>query len=200
MTAPVPALELRGLTVRYDSVPALDRITLVLQAGEITCVLGENGSGKSTLVSVVSGLRRPAEGSRDRSSADRVKDGGDVGGGRPGVDDAQPAARNAASALATIAAAAADGVGWQALARLSARVWSVAWPSAVHTGTGQPVMASATGRLSQGARSLLAPPAAGDEDDVDAGPGQQADGPGHLDRRCRSAHGRLRLDDLDRRR
>jgi simple sugar transport system ATP-binding protein len=62
VTAPVPALELRGLTVRYGSVPALDRITLVLQAGEITCVLGENGSGKSTLVSVVSGLRRPDEG------------------------------------------------------------------------------------------------------------------------------------------
>ena len=57
-----PALELRELTVRYGSVPALDRVTLALHAGEITCVLGENGSGKSTLVSVVSGLRRPDEG------------------------------------------------------------------------------------------------------------------------------------------
>ena len=58
----VPALELRGLGVRYGSVPALDRVTLALHAGEITCVLGENGSGKSTLVAVVSGLRRPDDG------------------------------------------------------------------------------------------------------------------------------------------
>ena len=59
---PAPPLELRGLTVRYGSEPALDRLTLALHAGEITCVLGENGSGKSTLVAVVSGLRRPDEG------------------------------------------------------------------------------------------------------------------------------------------
>ena len=63
MTEPAVApLELRGLTVRYGSVPALDRVTLELRAREITCVLGENGSGKSTLVAVVSGLRRPDEG------------------------------------------------------------------------------------------------------------------------------------------
>jgi simple sugar transport system ATP-binding protein len=55
-------LELRALTVRYGGIPALDRVSLALPAGEITCVLGENGSGKSTLVSVVSGLRRPDEG------------------------------------------------------------------------------------------------------------------------------------------
>ena len=57
-----PVLELRGLTVRYGGIPALDRVGLALRAGEVTCVLGENGSGKSTLVSVVSGLRRPDEG------------------------------------------------------------------------------------------------------------------------------------------
>lgn len=60
--AAVPALELRGVSVRYGSVPALDRVALALRAGEITCVLGENGSGKSTLVAVVSGLRRPDDG------------------------------------------------------------------------------------------------------------------------------------------
>jgi len=61
-SAATPVLELRGLTVRYGGIPALDRVGLVLRGGEITCVLGENGSGKSTLVSVVSGLRRPDEG------------------------------------------------------------------------------------------------------------------------------------------
>jgi simple sugar transport system ATP-binding protein len=57
-----PVLELRALTVRYGHVPALSRLSAVLPAGEITCVLGENGSGKSTLVAVLSGLRRHDEG------------------------------------------------------------------------------------------------------------------------------------------
>jgi simple sugar transport system ATP-binding protein len=60
--AAAPVLELRALTVRYGGLPALDRVTLALRRGEITCVLGENGSGKSTLVSVLSGLRRPDDG------------------------------------------------------------------------------------------------------------------------------------------
>jgi simple sugar transport system ATP-binding protein len=55
-------LELRGVTVRFGSVPALSRVSLALRAGEVTCVLGGNGSGKSTLVAVVSGLLRPADG------------------------------------------------------------------------------------------------------------------------------------------
>ncbi|MCW2576542.1 MAG: rbsA [Modestobacter sp.] len=57
-----PVLELRGVTVRFGSVPALSRVSLSLRAGEVTAVLGENGSGKSTLVAVVSGVQRPAEG------------------------------------------------------------------------------------------------------------------------------------------
>ena len=57
-----PVLELRGVTVRFGSVPALSRVSLALRAGEVACVLGENGSGKSTLVAVVSGVLRPAEG------------------------------------------------------------------------------------------------------------------------------------------
>ncbi|MCA0145838.1 ATP-binding cassette domain-containing protein [Blastococcus sp. LR1] len=59
---PRPVIELRGLTVRYGNVPALNRVNAVLRSGEITCVLGENGSGKSTLVSVLSGLGRHDEG------------------------------------------------------------------------------------------------------------------------------------------
>ena len=61
-TAPAPSVELRGVTVSHGNVPALSRVSAVLPAGEITCVLGENGSGKSTLVSVLSGLRRHDEG------------------------------------------------------------------------------------------------------------------------------------------
>ncbi|RBY92913.1 ATP-binding cassette domain-containing protein [Blastococcus sp. TF02A-30] len=57
-----PFLELRGLTVRHGSVPALSRVSAAIPSGQITCVLGENGSGKSTLVSVLSGLRRHDDG------------------------------------------------------------------------------------------------------------------------------------------
>lgn len=60
--SPAPVLELRGVTVRFGSVPALSRVSLGLRAGEVVCVLGENGSGKSTLVAVLSGLQQPAEG------------------------------------------------------------------------------------------------------------------------------------------
>jgi simple sugar transport system ATP-binding protein len=59
---PPPGLELRGVTVRHGSVPALSRVNAVFPAGEIGCVLGENGSGKSTLVALLSGLRRHDEG------------------------------------------------------------------------------------------------------------------------------------------
>jgi simple sugar transport system ATP-binding protein len=60
--AAIPELELRRLSVHYGSVAALSRVSAVVSAGEITCVLGENGSGKSTLVAVLSGLRRHDEG------------------------------------------------------------------------------------------------------------------------------------------
>ncbi|MGY1835604.1 ATP-binding cassette domain-containing protein [Blastococcus sp. SYSU DS0510] len=57
-----PVLELRGVTVRHGSVPALSRVNVALVPGQITCVLGENGSGKSTLVQVLSGYRCHDEG------------------------------------------------------------------------------------------------------------------------------------------
>ena len=60
--AALPVLELRGVTVRFGAVAALSRVSTVLPAGEVTCVLGENGSGKSTLVALLSGLTRHTEG------------------------------------------------------------------------------------------------------------------------------------------
>jgi simple sugar transport system ATP-binding protein len=60
--ATAPVLELRRLSVHYGPVAALDRVTLAVAPGEVTCVLGENGSGKSTLVGVLSGLRRHDDG------------------------------------------------------------------------------------------------------------------------------------------
>jgi ABC-type branched-subunit amino acid transport system ATPase component len=51
-------LEVRGLTVAYGPVLALDGVTLEVAAGGSTCLLGPNGAGKTTLLRAVSGLLR----------------------------------------------------------------------------------------------------------------------------------------------
>jgi ABC-type sugar transport system ATPase subunit len=58
----IPRLEVRGVSKRYGSVQALDRVDFELRPGEIMALLGENGAGKSTLVKVLAGLVDPDEG------------------------------------------------------------------------------------------------------------------------------------------
>jgi heme exporter protein A len=61
MTADV-ALELRGLGRRYGERPALQDVTLTLEAGRTLVVFGPNGAGKTTLLRVLAGLLRPHAG------------------------------------------------------------------------------------------------------------------------------------------
>lgn len=56
-------LEVRDLTVRFDSFNALRGVSLSVLEGEIVVLLGANGAGKSTLFRAISGLHPPAAGS-----------------------------------------------------------------------------------------------------------------------------------------
>ncbi len=63
MTVPVvPAIELRDVTKRFGSVIALNDVSIVVNPGEVHCLLGDNGAGKSTLIKLLSGVFRPSEG------------------------------------------------------------------------------------------------------------------------------------------
>jgi ABC-2 type transport system ATP-binding protein len=59
----VPALEIRGLTKRYDDgTLALEGLDLEVPSGEFFGLLGPNGAGKTTLIGAVSNLIRITEG------------------------------------------------------------------------------------------------------------------------------------------
>jgi len=56
-------LEIEGVTTAYDKADVLQGVSLAVEAGSITCLLGSNGSGKTTLVRSILGLT-PARGGR----------------------------------------------------------------------------------------------------------------------------------------
>ena len=57
------AIDVLGLTKRFGSLTAVDRIDLQVHKGEICGFLGPNGSGKTTFIRMLCGLLRPDAGS-----------------------------------------------------------------------------------------------------------------------------------------
>ena len=55
-------LELKDVTVYYDSVLTLDHISLNVNEGEIVALIGPNGAGKSTALKSICGLVKPRSG------------------------------------------------------------------------------------------------------------------------------------------
>ena len=57
-----PLLTIEGLSAGYGDVRVLWDISLAVEAGEITCIVGSNGAGKTTLLRTISGLVQASSG------------------------------------------------------------------------------------------------------------------------------------------
>ncbi len=55
-------VEMTNVGKTYGAIRALKGINLTVNAGEVTCVLGDNGAGKSTLIKIIAGLHPHNEG------------------------------------------------------------------------------------------------------------------------------------------
>jgi iron(III) transport system ATP-binding protein len=55
-------LELREVSRAFPGVRAVDRLSLVVDAGRIGCLLGPSGSGKTTVLRLIAGFERPEAG------------------------------------------------------------------------------------------------------------------------------------------
>src|SRR5690242_20999172 len=56
------AIRCRGLTKRFGSTLAVDRLDLTVRRGEVFGLLGPNGAGKTTTVLMLLGLTEPTKG------------------------------------------------------------------------------------------------------------------------------------------
>jgi sulfate/thiosulfate transport system ATP-binding protein len=56
------SIVVNGVTKRFNDFPALENVSLDVETGSLTALLGPSGSGKSTLLRVIAGLEQPDEG------------------------------------------------------------------------------------------------------------------------------------------
>lgn len=55
-------LDVRGLSVEFPGVKALENVDFTLERGEIVALLGENGAGKSTMIKALTGVYKRSAG------------------------------------------------------------------------------------------------------------------------------------------
>jgi monosaccharide-transporting ATPase len=63
MNVELPIVEMRGITIEFPGVKALDGVDFRLFQGEVHALMGENGAGKSTLIKALTGVYRIDAGS-----------------------------------------------------------------------------------------------------------------------------------------
>ena len=61
-----PIISIKDLDVRFDSVVAIEGLSLTVRRGEFVSLLGPSGCGKSTLLRAIAGLVEPTGGKIDR--------------------------------------------------------------------------------------------------------------------------------------
>jgi branched-chain amino acid transport system ATP-binding protein len=62
VASPATTLEVRGVSMRFGGVIAVDDVTFTARTAEVLGVMGPNGAGKTTLFNVISGVQRPTSG------------------------------------------------------------------------------------------------------------------------------------------
>jgi ABC-2 type transport system ATP-binding protein len=69
-----PVVVLEHLTKLYGTFPALDDLSLTLNAGQVFGLIGPNGAGKTTAIKILVGLIRPTSGTATIAGVDCVRD------------------------------------------------------------------------------------------------------------------------------
>ena len=64
------SIVIRNVTKRFGDFVALDDVSLAVEGGSLTALLGPSGSGKSTLLRIIAGLEWPNEGEVELSGKD----------------------------------------------------------------------------------------------------------------------------------
>jgi energy-coupling factor transport system ATP-binding protein len=68
-----PVAQVRNASLRYGRTIALQGVSLSLQPGTVTALMGRNGAGKSTLLGLLAGALRPAAGTVEVDGADPLQ-------------------------------------------------------------------------------------------------------------------------------